>query len=65
MARKSRPEQLSHSVDARMAAFEFIEGRYNPHRRHSAIDYLSLINCERNHQSQASTASPPPSIQSG
>jgi putative transposase len=26
---------------ARQAVFEFIEGWYNPHRRHSAIDYLS------------------------
>ena len=26
-----------------MAVFEFIEGWYNPHRRHSAIDYLSPI----------------------
>src|SRR5271169_5228812 len=28
-------------VEARMAVFEFIEGWYNPHRRHSALDYLS------------------------
>ena len=52
-------------VEARMAVFEFIEGWYNPHRRHSAIDYLSPINYERNHQSQGFTASPPPSTQSG
>jgi putative transposase len=26
---------------ARQAVFEFIEGWYNPHRRHSTIDYLS------------------------
>ena len=31
-------------VEARMAVFEFIEGWYNPHRRHSALDYLSPIN---------------------
>jgi len=52
-------------VQARMAVFEFIEGWYNPHRRHSAIDYLSPINYERNHQSQGFTASPPPSTQPG
>jgi putative transposase len=52
-------------VQARMAVFEFIEGWYNPHRRHSAIDYLSPINYERNHQSQGFNASPPPSIQPG
>ncbi len=52
-------------VEARMAVFEFIEGWYNPHRRHSAIDYLSPINYERNDQSQGFTASPPPSTQPG
>ncbi len=30
-----------------MAVFEFIEGWYNPHRRHSALDYDSPINYER------------------
>jgi transposase InsO family protein len=28
-------------VEARLAVFEFIEGWYNPRRRHSALDYLS------------------------
>lgn len=28
-------------AEARLAIFEFIEGWYNPHRRHSALDYLS------------------------
>jgi transposase InsO family protein len=28
-------------AEARLAVFAFIEGWYNPHRRHSAIDYLS------------------------
>jgi putative transposase len=32
---------------ARTAIFEFIEGRYNPHRRHSALDYQSPIKYER------------------
>ena len=27
-------------AEARMAVFDFIEGWYNPHRRHSALDYL-------------------------
>jgi putative transposase len=31
-------------AEARMAVFDFIEGWYNPHRRHSALDYLSPIN---------------------
>ena len=34
-------------AEARMAIFEFIEGWYNPHRRHSALDYNSPINYER------------------
>ena len=34
-------------ADARMAVFEFIEGRYNPGRRHSALGYLSPIDYER------------------
>ena len=34
-------------VEARMAVFEFLEGWYNPHRRHSALGYLSPIEFER------------------
>ena len=37
-------------IEARMAVFEFIEGWYNPHRRHSALDYLSPIDYERTHR---------------
>jgi putative transposase len=35
-------------AEARLAVFEFIEGWYNPRRRHSSIGYLSPINYERN-----------------
>jgi putative transposase len=38
----------SHS-EARMAIFQFIEGSYNPSRRHSALGYLSPIEYERKH----------------
>ena len=38
----------SHS-EARMAVFSFIEGWYNPTRRHSGLDYLSTVNYERRH----------------
>jgi putative transposase len=38
-------------AEARMAVFEFIEGWYNPHRRHSAINYLSPMNYERRFKS--------------
>lgn len=34
-------------AEARMAVFEFIEGFYNPTRRHSSIGYLSPIEYEK------------------
>ena len=34
-------------AEARMAIFDFIEGWYNPHRRHSGIDYVSPMEYER------------------
>ena len=34
-------------ADARLAIFDFIEGWYNPRRRHSALDYLSPMIYER------------------
>ncbi len=35
---------------ARSAVFDYIEGFYNPHRRHSTIGYLSPNNYERSSQ---------------
>ena len=40
-------------VEARMAVFTFIEGWYNPRRRHSAIGYRSPINFERSQRPPA------------
>jgi putative transposase len=37
-------------AEARAAVFAFIEGFYNPRRRHSSINYLSPIDFERRHQ---------------
>ena len=36
-------------AEARLAVFKYIEGWYNPHRRHSALDYHSPANYERKH----------------
>jgi len=33
--------------EAKRAVFEYIEGWYNPHRRHSSIDYYSPMNYEK------------------
>ena len=52
-------------IEARIAIFEFIEGWYNPHRRHSALDYLSPINYERSHSKDPGYRSPTPSIETG
>ena len=35
--------------EARLAIFRYIEGWYNPHRRHSVLDYQSPMNYERKH----------------
>lgn len=40
-------------TEARMAIFRYIEGWYNPHRRHSALDYQSPVNYERKHLAAA------------
>ena len=62
---------------ARTAIFEYIEGWYNPRRRHSTLGYLSPIEFERQHTELAlialeaslsangSVASPSPSVSDG
>jgi len=40
-------ERFRTQPDARLAVFDFIEGWYNPRRRHSALDYLSPMIYER------------------
>ena len=39
--------------EARMAVFHYIEGWYNPRRRHSALDYQSPANYEKQHLTAA------------
>ena len=40
-------QRFQTQAEARLAVFEYIEGWYNPHRRHSALDYRSPVNYER------------------
>ena len=40
-------------TQARIAVFDFIEGWYNPHRRHSALDYESPMRYEVKHRPPA------------
>lgn len=39
-------------AEAKPAVFEWIEGWYNPHRRHSSLGRISPVNFERRHLSQ-------------
>ena len=45
LARQTFPTHAA----ARTAIFDYIEGFYNPHRRHSALDYCSPAAYERRH----------------
>jgi putative transposase len=52
-------------VEARLAVFDFIEGWYNPRRRHSALDYLSPMIYERSHTTGNRTVPSGSTIASG
>lgn len=41
---------FSTTTEARLEVFSYIEGFYNPRRRHSALDYLSPDDYERRHR---------------
>jgi len=43
-------------AEAKMAVFDYIEGFYNPRRRHSSIGHKSPINFERLHHAAAKDA---------
>jgi putative transposase len=42
-------ERFRNQAEAKMQVFDFIEGWYNPRRRHSALGYLSPVQFERRH----------------
>jgi putative transposase len=42
-------EQFRTRAEAKMKVFDFVEGWYNPHRRHSALGYKSPMQFERAH----------------
>jgi hypothetical protein len=50
IAGRNRPD---YAAEARLAIFSFIEGFYNPLRRHSGLGYLSPIDYERRFEQQA------------
>jgi putative transposase len=52
-------------AEARMAVFAFIEGWYNPRRRHSALAYASPMEYERQHLASAEYSSPQLSTEPG
>lgn len=52
--------RFRHQGAARMAIFEFIEGWYNSHRRHSSLAYLSPMAFERRFTGSASIPVPTP-----
>jgi putative transposase len=42
-------ERFSNQAEAKMKVFDFIEGWYNPRRRHSALGYRSPMQFEQAH----------------
>jgi hypothetical protein len=42
-------QRFKSQTETRMAIFEWIEGWYSPHRRHSGLGYRSPVNYERVH----------------
>ena len=51
-------EDFATRAEARMGIFEFIEGWYNPHRRHSALDYESPITYEKQYHTNDANRKP-------
>src|SRR5213592_3646777 len=51
-------ERFRTPAEARRALFDFIEGWYNPHRRHSALGFESPLRYERSHAAAAVRTTP-------
>ena len=49
-------------AEARIAIFEWIEGWYNPHRRHSSLGRISPITFERRQLTQRASKRSPAAI---
>ena len=45
--------KFKNQSEAKLAVFDFIEGRYNPRRRHSALGYKSPVQFEKDHAEAA------------
>jgi putative transposase len=52
-------------TEARLALFSWIEGWYNPRRRHSRLGYLSPANFERKHNPSGEHGLPTAPLASG
>jgi putative transposase len=50
--------RFSTHAEASMAVFRYIEGFYNPRRRHSSLDYQSPVNYEKRHWPMEASPNP-------
>ncbi len=51
--RVARPAEFETKSETRLALFSYIEGWYNPRRRHSALGRISPANFERSHANRS------------